>query len=80
MDLHYLLVELQAFIDKRASAEQLCDLCEIIVEEAKSKGNLRVLRGTSAILRRLNGDYAAGFNYPTASREVRCMIGALKKF
>lgn len=77
MDLPYLLNELHVFVSNGSSTSQIRDLCNIIIDEARLRGNHRVVRGCSSIVKRIDGDYAARFDYTVALREIRAMIRAV---
>ena len=68
-----LLDELKRYIVVRANAEQISDLCDIIISESTS---LRLVRGAQAIKRRL---LLPNFDYNLAEREVNAMISSLQR-
>ncbi|MBW3019653.1 hypothetical protein KY329_05745 [Candidatus Woesearchaeota archaeon] len=70
-----LLDELKRYIENRAAADQIADLCTIVSTEAQELGNLRVIRGAQSIKKRT---ILPDFDYDLAEREVNAMINSLK--
>ena len=74
MELIDLLLELKHYIKKRANTEQIRDLCEIILSEAK-KENLRIARGAKFLLTKTEKGI---LNYDVAEREINNMISVIE--
>lgn len=76
-ELSFLLRELNQYISSETSPNQISDLCEIIIEVARSEANLRIIRGATRIKERSKNSSKLNFDFSWALRECCAMQNKL---